>query len=59
VECLSNRNGDILYRMMIVNLEIPFAMDLEIEQTMASEKHQHVIQEWYTGRDAGKTCSIE
>ncbi len=45
----SEHQADILDRVMVVNLEVTVGGDLEIEEAVAGETFQHVIEERHAG----------
>ena len=48
---LTQCDADVLYRVVLIDIEIPRGVHFEIEGAMAGDKVQHVIQEANTGSD--------
>jgi len=57
-EELSQNNAYILNRMMIVDLDIPICLHFQVEQTVAREKREHVIEKGYARFDSRFPRSI-
>jgi hypothetical protein len=45
--------------MMVVDVEITFAGDREIEKAMPGEEFEHVVEKANTGRDLGAAGAVE
>jgi hypothetical protein len=58
-EGLAKRNADIFNRVVLINLKVAFATDRDIEQSVAGQKRQHMIQKTNTAGDLCFTGSIE
>src|SRR5262245_51465910 len=52
-------DGSVFDRMMIVDLEIAFAGYFKIEQAMAREEFEHMIEKRYIRIDAAHTFTIQ
>lgn len=55
----TERPTDILDGVMAVDLQVARARDLEVEETMAREEHEHVVEESEAGGDLGPTRAVE
>ena len=52
-------DADILYAMMIVNMQIPTRLDIEIEGTVTRNLFKHVFEERNSGIETGLSTSVE
>lgn len=52
-------NSDVLGRMVRIDVEIAFAGDHQIEQSVLGEQFEHVIKEAYSGLDLGLAAAIK
>src|SRR5205807_4722316 len=58
-ERLANRQRDVFYGVMSINVQITFAFNFEIEQTVARKQLEHVIEKADSGSDLRVTSPIE
>ena len=49
IKCLPQCNTDILYGVVRIDVQIPFCGNGEVQQTMAGDLIQHVLEERHTG----------
>jgi hypothetical protein len=58
-ESLANRERDVFDRMMGINVQIAFAFNLKVEQTVAGKQLEHVIEKADSGSDLRVASAIE
>ena len=58
-EGLAQRDADILDGVMLVDMQVTLASHCDVEQSVAREKLQHMVEEADAGLDLGRTCAIE
>ena len=58
-ERLADRDAGVLGRVVLVDMEVAGDRDLEVEEGMAREKLQHVVEEADAGRDRGLAGAVE
>src|SRR5947209_2741035 len=56
---LSERDGDVLDRVVVVYVQVAAALDFEVEQAVAREQLQHVIEERHARRDLRRADAVE
>jgi hypothetical protein len=59
VEGLAEANADVFGGMMAVNLEVAGAGHGQVDQGMASEQLEHVVEKTDPGRYAGSPFAIQ
>src|SRR5579859_634934 len=57
-ERLSQRNTDVLDRVMRIHIEVALRLDGQITQRMLGQQRQHVIEEWDPGRHVRLAAAI-
>lgn len=56
---LSQRDAKVLDRMMRVNVQIPLALDLQIEQSVARQEIKHMIHEPHADRSLESSAPVQ
>lgn len=56
---LAEGNADILDRMMRVDMQVAFRLDLQIHHAVARDLVQHVVEEGHAGSQLGLACAVE
>ena len=59
LESQAKAYSDIFNRVVRINLKIPFAHDLQIENPMLGKKGQHMVQKRYSGLDCAVTMAVD
>ena len=59
VDCLAQRDADILYRMMCVDMQIALRPDLDIQHAVTGNLVQHVVEKGHTRLKGTATASVE
>jgi len=55
----SETDPDVLNGMMCVDLEIAFAVNIQVEKTVAREELQHVIEKWDPCVDVAPSAAVQ
>lgn len=58
-KCLPQANANILDGVMLVDVEIAFGLNLEVEQTVLGKQLQHVVKEPDSRLNRGTTLSVQ
>src|SRR5262245_37074094 len=58
-ERLAHTDRRVLYRVVVINLQIAFASHLEIEQPVAREKFEHMVEKWNARVDGAFALAVE
>ncbi len=53
------RDADVFHRVMTVDVQIALGFDFEIDQAVARNLIEHVIEEADAGRELGGPCAVE
>src|ERR1700722_11360131 len=56
---LAERNTDIFSGVMMIDVEVAFGLDLDIDPRMPRQEIKHVIEEADTGRDRRTALAVE
>ena len=56
---LPQRDADILHRVVVVDMQVALRRQGQIEQCMAGQQFQHVIEETDPGLDRDRTAPVE
>src|SRR5206468_1560091 len=59
VECLAESDADVFDRVVLVNIEVAFASELQVESAVASKELEHVIEEANAGGNLVGAASID
>ena len=56
---LAERDADILGRVVIIDMEIALGLDRDVDERMAGQQVEHMIEEANAGRDVGHAGAVE
>ncbi len=59
VKGLSQRQSNIFHRVMDINVQIAFRLDIEIEQSMHSKVSQHVVEKPNSCGNLMFACAVQ
>ena len=56
---LAQRDTDILYRVMCIDMQVAIGDDLEIHHPMMGYLIQHVVEKGYPGAEVGAAAAVQ
>src|SRR5262245_5750533 len=59
LERLSQRQADVLHSVMKIDFEIALGIDVDVEQAMAAERVEHMVEKRHAGFDRRFAVSID
>ena len=56
---LAQRDADVFHRVVAVDVQVALGVDVEVDQAVAGDLVEHVVEEADAGRQLGRAGAVE